>query len=414
MATEPTDRSDPLPGPVSDSFVRPALEHVVEFLRRARLTQPRLRYPSQLRRHLRPGRLGAADLRQIRRLVDADADFRAAVAAELDDAADPVVTLWLRRPEGWESELARLEAESTRRRAAAAEGREALAERRRREAAEQRAERAEAEVARVVDDLDSLRGELEAQRSRVDELEAEVLGIRAERDAARVLARNEADRLAATRERLERAEGELAAARAETRGASAVRDAALADRARTLAEVGDLIEAADTARRLADRLADLLPDTEPAAEARTPLPTPGRLAGDPVGLARHLVRSGATVLIDGYNVSKAWCGDLDLEAQRRRLVDACEGLAARHGADISVIFDGSDVAGGHSPGRRVVRVAFSEPGVTADDVLRAEVRRLPPTRPVVVVTDDNAVRRDVRAAGANLVHSPDFIALLQA
>lgn len=414
MATEQPDRADPRPGSVSDAFVRPALEHVIEFVRRRRLTDPSVRYPSQLRRFLRPGRLGPRELQQIRRLVEGDAAFRQLVADDLVDPVDPVVALWLRRPDGWEADLARREAERERELAAADELGAATAERRRREAAEQRAERAEADLARATSDLDALRHDSAALVERIAELESVTEEVRAERDAARVLARNEADRLAAANERRRRAEDELARARTAAQGAATVRDEVLADRARTLAELGDLIETAEMARRLAERLGAMVPDRESAPEPRSPVAVPGRLTGDPVATARHLVMSGATVLIDGYNVAMAWSPGADLESQRHRLVDSCERLAARFGADIAIVFDGARVTGAHSSHRRLVRIAWSEPGVTADDVIRSEVDRLPASRPVVVVTDDNAIRRDVRAAGANLVHSADLIALLEA
>ena len=414
MATEQLDRSDPNPGSVSDSFVRPAIEHVVEFVRRRRLAEPSVRYPSQLRRFLRPGRLGPVELRQIRRLVDGDAAFRQMVADDLVDPVDPVVALWLRRPDGWDVDLARLEAERERELAAADELGAAAAERRRREAAEQRADRAEADATRAATELDAVRREVAGLVERIAELESVTDRLRVERDAARVLARNEADRLAAAQDRLRRAEAELGRARESARGAVSVRDEVLADRARALAELGDLIETAEVARRLADRLIAMVPDRDTAPAPRSPLAVPGRLTGDPVGMARHLVMSGATVLVDGYNVAMAWAGASDLEAQRRRLVDACEGLAARHGADIVIVFDGAGVTGAHAGRRRLVRIAWSDPGVTADDVIRSEVDRLPTSRPVVVVTDDKAVRRDVRSAGANLVHSADLIALLEA
>ena len=47
----------------------------------------------------------------------------------------------------------------------------------------------------------------------------------------------------------------------------------------------------------------------------------------------------------------------------------------------------------------------------ADDVLRAEVAALDPARPVVVVTNDQAVLHDVKAAGANTVSSDAFLAV---
>jgi hypothetical protein len=49
--------------------------------------------------------------------------------------------------------------------------------------------------------------------------------------------------------------------------------------------------------------------------------------------------------------------------------------------------------------------------VLADDVLRAEVEAIDTHRPVVVVTNDQAVLHDVRAHGANTVPSDTFLAL---
>ena len=100
-----------------------------------------------------------------------------------------------------------------------------------------------------------------------------------------------------------------------------------------------------------------------------------------------------------------------LEQQRDVLLDAVENLARRFGTDITVVFDGASVVGAHTTRRRLVRVVYSPEGV-ADDVIRDEVRRLPTSRAVVVVTDDNEIIRDVRAEGANTVPSNAFVAIL--
>jgi predicted RNA-binding protein with PIN domain len=55
---------------------------------------------------------------------------------------------------------------------------------------------------------------------------------------------------------------------------------------------------------------------------------------------------------------------------------------------------------------------YSPNGITADDVIREEVRRLPLSRPVVVITDDQAIKRDVRSEGANIVSSHHFSQVL--
>ena len=67
--------------------------------------------------------------------------------------------------------------------------------------------------------------------------------------------------------------------------------------------------------------------------------------------------------------------------------------------------------GAHADRRRMVRVVYSPEGVTADDVIRDEVDRLPADRGVVVVTNDAEIVRDVRAAGTNVLPSNALIAV---
>ena len=145
---------------------------------------------------------------------------------------------------------------------------------------------------------------------------------------------------------------------------------------------------------------------------RIALALPGGVARDSRRATEHLLRAArALVLVDGYNVAKrAWPED-DLAVQRSRCLDLVDDVARRFGADVTVVFDGADVVGAHAPGRRLARVVFSSAGVTADDVIRAEVAGTSVERPVVVVTNDQAIRRDVAAAGANLVTSDAFLDL---
>jgi predicted RNA-binding protein with PIN domain len=112
-------------------------------------------------------------------------------------------------------------------------------------------------------------------------------------------------------------------------------------------------------------------------------------------------------------VAKLAWPKLDLEGQRVVLLDAVENLARRFGSDITVVFDGADVVGAAASSRRVVRVVYSPADVIADDVIRDEVRRLPATRQVVVVTNDQEIVRDVRGMGANTMTSDQLIAALR-
>ena len=137
------------------------------------------------------------------------------------------------------------------------------------------------------------------------------------------------------------------------------------------------------------------------------------MLGSSDGASEYLLRSGASVLVDGYNVAKLAWPDLDLPGQRIVLLDAIENLARRFGCDITVVFDGAGVVGGAADRRRIVRVVFSPEDVIADDVIRDEVRRLPASRPVVVVTNDQQIVRDVRQFGANTLTSDQFAALMR-
>ena len=92
----------------------------------------------------------------------------------------------------------------------------------------------------------------------------------------------------------------------------------------------------------------------------------------------HLVReAGATVLVDGYNVTMAAWPDLALANQRERLVDALDELHARYGADVVVVFDGDDVAVPpvDRPGPARSRRCSRHAGVIADDVIVGAGRR---------------------------------------
>ena len=117
------------------------------------------------------------------------------------------------------------------------------------------------------------------------------------------------------------------------------------------------------------------------------------------------------MLVDGYNVAKLAWPDDELAVQRQRCLDVVDDIARRFGSEIAVVFDGADVIGGHSKQRRLARVTYSPAGESADDVIRAEVETTSPARPVVVVTNDKAVRRDVAKDGANLISSESFLAI---
>ena len=146
--------------------------------------------------------------------------------------------------------------------------------------------------------------------------------------------------------------------------------------------------------------------------SRRPLVLPGGVLAESVPAVEHLLRQAAVVLVDGYNVAKLGWPTLGLPEQRSRLLAVLDELEARFGADLRVVFDGSDVTGqtAFAGARRRVSVSFSPSGVLADDVLVELVRAQPTDRPVVVVTNDQELRSRVRMLGANLVGSEQLLA----
>ena len=151
----------------------------------------------------------------------------------------------------------------------------------------------------------------------------------------------------------------------------------------------------------ADVVARGMPDVEPAR----------RRAVDPALLLDWLGLPGAHLIVDGYNVTKTGYPDLSLADQRDRLVRSSAALAARTGAEITVVFDGAAVVAA-APSVRGVRVMFSPPGVIADDVVRRLAAAEPAGRVTVVVSSDREVVDGVRRSGARTAPSAVLLAVL--
>jgi len=286
----------------------------------------------------------------------------------------------------------------------------------RREAAEQAAARSRAEVVTLADQVAERNDVIDGLRSDVEKLNDEVAELRAELIDTRNEVRHTRDREAAALGKLEIAEQARSEAVAKRGVAEHVRDDVLADRAIIAAERSELARLAAAASALADQLAVVAsPPQEGSAgpARRKAMALPGGVLGSSQAAAEFLLRSGASVLVDGYNVAKQAWPNLDLAGQRVVLLDSLENFVRRFGSDITVVFDGADVVGASADGRRVVRVVFSPEGVLADDVIRDEVRRLPPTRHVVVVTNDKEILTDTRSMGANNMSSDQLIALMR-
>ena len=131
----------------------------------------------------------------------------------------------------------------------------------------------------------------------------------------------------------------------------------------------------------------------------------GARGDDPELVDRLLELPRVHLIVDGYNVTKTGYGELPLVAQRSRLSRGLGALAARTGAEVTVVFDGATRPPVMPPAPRGLRVLFSAAGEIADDVIRRLVAAEPEGRPVVVVSSDREVARDIARAGAYPVAS---------
>lgn len=254
---------------------------------------------------------------------------------------------------------------------------------------------------------DGARGREAGLREQVDELTASLAAQRDElADLRARVDQHETER----REVVERERRRAASQREDL-------DQQLSDARRELDEARRTVKALTARLRARDEpSAPTTPDRAPEVTSVVPgRPSrlPGDLRTDTVEGARELLTAGRRVHVDGYNVTRTHRGDVDLEQQRSWLVDAVAGLAARHDLDITVVFDAqSGRRASRQEQRHRVHVQFTHPGTTADDELVFAVEALPPDEPVVVVTDDAALRRRLAEHDVDLLHTTVFKGLL--
>jgi predicted RNA-binding protein with PIN domain len=258
--------------------------------------------------------------------------------------------------------------------------------------------------------LGETRARVRAAEESVAGAEAAVVDLTAAAGAAASAHEAELRRL---RGRIEELESELATVRRTERaerGSEALRARLLLD---TLL---------DTAQGLRRELALPAVSTTPADEVEAHIAEEGSrmssghgslTSDDPVLLDQLLALPRAHLIVDGYNVTKSAWPDLSLERQRDRLLAGLAPLTARSGAEVTVVFDASAMKDRPVVNRpRGVRVLYSPAGVIADDVIRQLVAAEPQGRPVVVVSSDQEVARDVSRAGARAVASMALARLL--
>lgn len=401
---------------IEHRHLRSAIEFAVAIAEAGQKLRPALTYPVELKPFLKQARVPSAALGRLRRTIEADDGFRRRLGAgALPELVDPIGMEWLRRDDGWQERIRQLVADADR--AAVAADADAVLRRaeKRREAAEQAAARTRAELVQLQARLDEVTKQLDDRRASIGMARADTESMGARLAESRVAIRHANDRAEAARGKLSGLQAERDAALRRAADAETQRDALLADRAEragvsmAATQVTELRELSRSARSLAERMSALV---EVGAVKRRAVALPGGVARDSRRATEFLLRSpGVLVLVDGYNVAKLAWPELELVGQRERCLDAVDDVVRRYGSDVTVVFDGADVVGSHAARRRLARVTYSPAGVTADDVIRVEVAGTAPARNVVVVTNDQAIRRDVAADGANLIASDAFLEL---
>lgn len=425
----PQAQRERLDGPLPEA-VR---QHVVEAAAELIGTLPFDEVPVPLRPFARWERRKRAKHagRHIAPLLERDAEFREKVAGPLrttepelvqavesgavPPAADPVrvaVIAYLLRPEGWPElvEAARKELERS---AAAAED-EAVARRitaLQRELADARSTRSE--------ETDKLRADLRDAKVEIAELRRKLhderIAAKAARERARTLAEQTERERAQAKDATTAADKELRKARAKLAQAEATAESARraaregrnVDDVRLRMLLDTLVDAAQGVRRelalpsMIARPADAVGAIEPERLGHRALPGRALSDDDPQLLERLLTLPQVHLIIDGYNVTKTGYGELPLADQRSRLVSGLGGLAAQTGAEVTCVFDGAELdAPVAIAAPRGVRVRFSQPGQTADELIGELVRAEPAGRPVVVVSSDREVADAARRADA--------------
>ncbi|MEV6107629.1 NYN domain-containing protein [Streptomyces sp. NPDC051940] len=335
-------------------------------------------------------------------------------------AADPVdvaALAYVLRPDGW-IKLITAASEEEQRVHAEKVGEEASRELDRlhqqvadaKTAARQEAERARSEHDSLRKENDVLQRKLRSALSDVKrgeaavrKLEAELAALKSDSATQLGAAEGEARRL---RSRLAEAESAMEASRRAVREGRSVEDM----RVRLLLDT--VLEAAQGLRRelalppAAMRPADTVSAVEPGQMSPKDIAARALSETDPALLDQLLALPQAHLVVDGYNVTKTGYPTMPLDKQRLRLLGGLAVLAAQTGAEMTCVFDGAELAAPVllAPPRGV-RVLFSKPGETADELIRRLVRAEPSGRPVVVVSSDKEVADGVAKAGARPVAS---------
>lgn len=401
--------------------LRKALEFAVHVAAEGHRKKLPMKCPPELRKFAGKSPIPTQALKSIRRSVEGDEHFRTLLAAgATPELVDPIGVLWIARPGGWQGEVAALIAAEAAVSAEKKSANDIKQSDKRRDAAEQAAARSRTEAIALQDRLGRRDETISGLAAQVAELTDSLAALKTELAETKSELRHSKDREQAAKDREQAAVAKLdqgavkpEAVNPAVIDAESLRVALLAEQAAARVERSTLVRLASDAGRIAEQLSALVVPMQGGGPARVakrkPLPLPKGVMGGSEIVALHLLNSGAMVIVDGYNVAMLGWPALDLVGQRNSLLDVLENAAKRFPAEYTVVFDGADVVGAAADRRREIWVVFSPAGVIADDVIRAEVRRQPQDRQIIVVTADKQIVNDVKALGANTMSNAQFL-----
>ncbi|MFJ6066229.1 NYN domain-containing protein [Streptomyces tendae] len=341
----------------------------------------------------------------------------AGAALPAADPLDVAAAAYVLRPPGWvklvtaageEAQRADAERADEENRAELERLHEELTRARERTRTETERLRTELDVAKR--EAESLHRKLRSALSDVKRGEAALRKIRAELDSVRAEGQTQVSAAESETRRLKARLGEAEAALEATR--KAAREGRSVEDMRVRLLLDTLLDATQGLRRelalppVSVRPAETVDAVEPGRMTPKDIANRALSENDPAILDQLLALPQAHLVVDGYNVTKTGYPQMPLEKQRLRLLGQLSQLAAQTGAEMTCVFDGAElVAPVLLAPPRGVRVLFSKPGVTADELIRQLVRAEPPGRPVIVVSTDREVADGVARAGARPVAS---------
>ncbi|NNN31589.1 RNA-binding protein [Streptomyces sp. S3(2020)] len=271
-------------------------------------------------------------------------------------------------------------------------------------------ERLRTELESAKKEAESLHRKLRAALSDVKRGEAALRKIQGEMDTVRAEGQSQVSTAEVETRRLKARLGEVEASLEATRRAA--REGRSVEDMRVRLLLDTVLDAAQGLRRelalppVSVRPAETVDAVEPGRMTPKDIAARALSENDPAILDQLLALPQAHLVVDGYNVTKTGYPQMPLEKQRLRLLGQLSQLAAQTGAEVTCVFDGAELAAPVllAPPRGV-RVLFSKPGVTADELIRQLVRAEPPGRPVIVASTDREVADGVAKAGARPVAS---------